>query len=372
MPRTLAATGSVLPNSTTRTEVASLTSMRVRQDLSVSGEDDAGADALATALPRCDVDGHLTTLGLIFAMIVPTSSTCAAPIGVLCAITGTAGVVVLDAAAAEEPADATVVVVAIAFFGAGVSSVARLTANATAALITQTAATSADVRRVTARRSGSTASGMTTDIGADAAYGGPAGAAGAGRVGRPEGGCAGGIVGGSNGKLMGAGIAQVSLEVRSAARVSLLIYYRPDAPAADPGGRPLSSQALGDDFAPTGLSAALDLAAAETPGHKFPMHFLFGEWTDVVDAWQLKTREAYRDVSRVGRKTRMGGKQREVLWSIYERVLAALAERNLITRAGVFGKLTDRLDSGAELTFDYAVIDEAQDLSSPRRASSAS
>jgi superfamily I DNA/RNA helicase len=113
------------------------------------------------------------------------------------------------------------------------------------------------------------------------------------------------------------------------------------------------------------VKALIAKAAAETPGHKFPTAFLFGEWADVVDAWQLRTWEAYRDVSRLGRKTRIGGKQREVLWSIYERVLAALAERNLITRAGMFGKLSDRLDSAAESPFHYAVIDEAQDLSVP-------
>jgi hypothetical protein len=42
------------------------------------------------------------------------------------------------------------------------------------------------------------------------------------------------------------------------------------------------------------------------------------EWSDVVDAWQLKSWEAYRDVARLCRKTRIGGKQRETLWSIFE------------------------------------------------------
>jgi UvrD/REP helicase N-terminal domain len=54
-------------------------------------------------------------------------------------------------------------------------------------------------------------------------------------------------------------------------------------------------------------------AAAQTGGHRFSERFLFGEWSDVVDAWQLKNWEAYRDVPRLGRKTRIGGKQRETL-----------------------------------------------------------
>ncbi len=54
-------------------------------------------------------------------------------------------------------------------------------------------------------------------------------------------------------------------------------------------------------------------AAAQADGQRFTERFLFGEWSDVVDAWQLKSWEAYRDVARLGRKTRLGGKQRETL-----------------------------------------------------------
>ena len=42
----------------------------------------------------------------------------------------------------------------------------------------------------------------------------------------------------------------------------------------------------------------------------------------MVDAWQLGTWEVYRDVARLGRHTRVGGNQREVLWSIFASVRA--------------------------------------------------
>jgi mRNA-degrading endonuclease RelE of RelBE toxin-antitoxin system len=103
-------------------------------------------------------------------------------------------------------------------------------------------------------------------------------------------------------------------------------------------------------------------AAAEIQGHKFSQQFLHGEWTDVVDAWQLRSWEAYRDVSRLGRKTRIGGKQRELLWTIFERVRAGLAERKAVTWADVFGRLTEDLGAGWRSPFDHAVVDEAQDL----------
>ncbi len=103
-------------------------------------------------------------------------------------------------------------------------------------------------------------------------------------------------------------------------------------------------------------------AAAEVEGHKFHAQFLFGEWTEVVDAWQLKTWDAYRDVSRLGRKTRIGGRQREILWSIFERVRIGLADRKIVTWAQVFAALADRLAAGERSPFDFAVVDECQDL----------
>jgi superfamily I DNA/RNA helicase len=103
-------------------------------------------------------------------------------------------------------------------------------------------------------------------------------------------------------------------------------------------------------------------AAAQENNHRFTERFLFGEWSDVVDAWQLKSWEAYRDVVRLGRKTRIGGKQRETLWSIFQQVRAGLAQRNVVTWPDVFGRLTDHFSDGGKSGFDFAVVDEAQDV----------
>ena len=111
------------------------------------------------------------------------------------------------------------------------------------------------------------------------------------------------------------------------------------------------------------VQSLLAKAAEATEGQKFSSHFLFGEWSDVVDAWQLRTWEDYRDVSRLGRKTRIGGKQREVLWSIFERVRAGLIERKALTWSDIFGRLTEHLLGGAKSAFDFIVVDEAQDIS---------
>jgi superfamily I DNA/RNA helicase len=109
--------------------------------------------------------------------------------------------------------------------------------------------------------------------------------------------------------------------------------------------------------------ALLTKAAGQVDGQKFSLPFLAGEWSEVVDAWQIESWEGYRDVSRLGRKTRIGGKQREALWSIFEQLHADLAERKAVTWSGVFGRLTAHYGAAEKPPFDFAVVDEAQDIS---------
>ena len=98
-------------------------------------------------------------------------------------------------------------------------------------------------------------------------------------------------------------------------------------------------------------------------GHKFGLHFLLTEWEQVVDAWQLENWDAYRDVARLGRKTRLPEAQRVVLWSIFERVRAGLLERKLLTHAQLFTTLAAALSTNKNVVFDFVVVDEAQDIS---------
>src|SRR5271166_5066159 len=106
----------------------------------------------------------------------------------------------------------------------------------------------------------------------------------------------------------------------------------------------------------------LQKAASAVEGHKFALHFLVTEWEQVVDAWQLDGWEAYRDVARLGRKTRIPEPKRKVLWSIFERVRAGLKARKLITYAEVFSSLAAAISKTKKPVFDFAVVDEAQDI----------
>ena len=107
----------------------------------------------------------------------------------------------------------------------------------------------------------------------------------------------------------------------------------------------------------------IDKASKAVVGHKFSLQFLLTEWEQVVDAWQLGTWESYRDVARLGRKTRLPEAQRAVLWSIFERVQKGLGERKLTTHAALFTSLAIALAKGNHPPFDFAVVDEAQDVS---------
>lgn len=103
-------------------------------------------------------------------------------------------------------------------------------------------------------------------------------------------------------------------------------------------------------------------ASTSVGGHKFSQHFLWTEWDQIVDAWQLNSWEAYRDVTRLGRKTRLPEQQRRLLWSIFENVRSSLTDRSLITHAEMFTKLALRLVESKNHPFDYCVVDEAQDI----------
>ncbi len=113
------------------------------------------------------------------------------------------------------------------------------------------------------------------------------------------------------------------------------------------------------------VQALLATAVADVGGVKFSPRFLLGEWQDVVDAWQLESWEAYRDVRRLGRKTRLAEAQRAALWAVFERVRAGLRQQGLLTHAQLFNRLTDALSSRPP-PFDFAVIDECQDIGVPQ------
>ena len=116
----------------------------------------------------------------------------------------------------------------------------------------------------------------------------------------------------------------------------------------------------------TQLLSLISNASSLVAEHKFSLSFLLAEWEQVVDVWQLKSWEAYRDVKRLGRKTRLPEVQRQLLWSIFERVISSLEALKLITSAEMFAQLSVRVQESKNPAFEFIVVDEAQDINVPQ------
>ena len=71
-------------------------------------------------------------------------------------------------------------------------------------------------------------------------------------------------------------------------------------------------------------------------------------------------------VRRLGRKTRLSEAQRRKLWSVFERVRAGLRQQGLVTQAEIFSVLAGGMEARRNPPFEFAVVDEAQDVSVPQ------
>jgi len=114
------------------------------------------------------------------------------------------------------------------------------------------------------------------------------------------------------------------------------------------------------------VQEVVEEAAGKVDGHRFSRHFLMTEWEQVVDVWQLDTWEAYRDVLRLGRKTRLPEKQRAVLWKIFDTVRSEIRKRGLVTYSDMYSRLASQLRGSNHPAFEFTVVDEAQDISVPQ------
>lgn len=113
------------------------------------------------------------------------------------------------------------------------------------------------------------------------------------------------------------------------------------------------------------VRSTLSKAAEELGVTEFTARFLFSEWTYVVDAWQLDSPEAYGNVPRLGRKNRMGAKQRARLWPVFAATRETIKGRGFHTWAQIFGEVAAYYSNRQHKPFHHIVVDEAQDLGVP-------
>ncbi len=113
---------------------------------------------------------------------------------------------------------------------------------------------------------------------------------------------------------------------------------------------------------PDALRTMIGEAATAAGVKGFTSRFLLSEWTNVVDAWGIDGLARYAKVPRLGRRTPLGPRQRERLWSVFGPVARALHERDIFTRAGVCRDVAADYATRESKPFDHIVVDEAQDL----------
>ncbi|MFN9602315.1 MAG: 3'-5' exonuclease, partial [Planctomycetota bacterium] len=105
---------------------------------------------------------------------------------------------------------------------------------------------------------------------------------------------------------------------------------------------------------------------ARTNTKDFSIHFLWKEWEHVVDAWQIQSWEQYRVVPRLGRKTRLTEENRKALWQVLSKVRDILADQGFVTESDACRRLESMFQDQKKTPYDFAIVDEAQDLSVPQ------
>ena len=99
-------------------------------------------------------------------------------------------------------------------------------------------------------------------------------------------------------------------------------------------------------------------------GGDLSTEFLVEEWDELVDAWGVTSAEAYATIPRIGRRIRLGPRQREAAWSVFDYIQHRLAERRLVTWQMIYSAVTQWLAQDvSRIPYEHVIVDEAQDLS---------
>jgi superfamily I DNA/RNA helicase len=113
---------------------------------------------------------------------------------------------------------------------------------------------------------------------------------------------------------------------------------------------------------PETQQAALERATSDLGYTSLSSRFVLSEWRQIVDAWNLTELESYAKVPRIGRRNRLGSKQREALWPVYEAARSILNARGYLTPSQLFDVVAGEFQNRENKPFTHVIVDEAQDL----------
>ena len=110
------------------------------------------------------------------------------------------------------------------------------------------------------------------------------------------------------------------------------------------------------------LTPLMQQAIADAGGSDLSLGFLETEWATVVDTEGVNSWNEYKNVSRAGRGTPLGARQRLDAWKVFEALHDLLAAKNLRTWQRVCYETEFILERRPEPLFDHVVADEIQDF----------
>jgi hypothetical protein len=116
---------------------------------------------------------------------------------------------------------------------------------------------------------------------------------------------------------------------------------------------------------PAQLAQLVSECASAVPGHRLGDRFLLDEWNDVIDTFNVLDLDAYKSVTRLGRRSQLSAAMRTTLWPVFAAVRQRLATEGLVTMPQVYHALAHAIRGEARPVYDYVVVDEAQDLGVP-------
>ena len=90
--------------------------------------------------------------------------------------------------------------------------------------------------------------------------------------------------------------------------------------------------------------------------------FVVEEFNEIVNAFGLRDWDSYRDVRRLGRKSRLNETKRRLLWDGFAAVLQELERSGQITPHQLFHRTAEQLHRSGVRTYQHIVVDECQDI----------
>jgi superfamily I DNA/RNA helicase len=113
---------------------------------------------------------------------------------------------------------------------------------------------------------------------------------------------------------------------------------------------------------PEGLRALIQRHAPAEISRVYGEAFVVEEFHEIVDAFGVRDWDSYRDVRRLGRKSRLNEAKRRLLWDGFAAVLKELERSGQSTPHQLFHRTAEQLHRSGARPYQHIVVDECQDI----------